>query len=229
MKKSLNKKVIKMCFVITVLIVVGILSLVVGRPLVKFASEPEKFRIWVDSNGFWGRLAYIGMMVLQIVAAFLPGEPFEMVAGYAFGTAQGTILCLLASAVGSILVLLLSRKFGMRFISLFFNKQQIEKIKFLRSSPKRILLFAVIFILPGTPKDLLCYFAGITDIKLWILMLICSFGRIPAIITSTLGGDALGTKSYILAIVVFSLTLLISLIGALIYKIISNKHNKNDK
>lgn len=218
-----------MCFVITVLIVVGILSLVVGRPLVKFASEPEKFRIWVDSNGFWGRLAYIGMMVLQIVAAFLPGEPFEMVAGYAFGTAQGTILCLLASAVGSILVLLLSRKFGMRFISLFFNKQQIEKIKFLRSSPKRILLFAVIFILPGTPKDLLCYFAGITDIKLWILMLICSFGRIPAIITSTLGGDALGTKSYILAIVVFSLTLLISLIGALIYKIISNKHNKNDK
>lgn len=229
MKKSLNKKVIKMCFVITVLIVVGILSLVVGRPLVKFASEPEKFRIWVDSNGFWGRLAYIGMMVLQIVAAFLPGEPFEMVAGYAFGTAQGTILCLLASAVGSILVLLLSRKFGMRFISLFFNKQQIEKIKFLRSSPKRILLFAVIFILPGTPKDLLCYFAGITDIKLWILILICSFGRIPAIITSTLGGDALGTKSYILAIVVFSLTLLISLIGALIYKIISNKHNKNDK
>ena len=66
MKIRLNKKVVKMCFVITVLIVVGILSLVVGRPLVKFASEPEKFRIWVDSNGFWGRLAYIGMMILQI-------------------------------------------------------------------------------------------------------------------------------------------------------------------
>ena len=81
MKIRLNKKVVKMCFVITVLIVVGILSLVVGRPLVKFASEPEKFRIWVDSNGFWGRLAYVGMMILQIIAAFLPGEPFELVAG----------------------------------------------------------------------------------------------------------------------------------------------------
>lgn len=228
MKIRLNKRILKICFIITVLTLVGILTFIVGKPLIKFASEPEKFRIWVDSNGFWGRLAYIGMMILQIVAAFLPGEPFEMVAGYAFGTVQGTILCLFASAVGSIFVLLLSRKFGMRFINLFFNKQQIEKVKFLRSSPKRILLFTVIFILPGTPKDLLCYFAGITDIKLWILMLICSFGRIPAIFTSTLGGDALGTKSYILAIVVFSVTILISLIGALIYKIISNRHNKND-
>lgn len=227
MKIRLNKKVVKMCFVITVLIVVGILSLVVGRPLVKFASEPEKFRIWVDSNGFWGRLAYIGMMILQIIAAFLPGEPFELVVGYAFGTVEGTILCLLASAIGSILVLFLSRKFGMKLISLFFNKQQTDNIKFLRSSPKRIMLFTVIFILPGTPKDLLCYFAGITDIKLWILMLICSFGRIPAIVTSTLGGDALGTKSYILAIVVFSVTLLISLIGTFIYKIISKRHNKH--
>ena len=58
-------------------------------------------------------------------------------------------------------------------------------------------------------------------------MLICSFGRIPAIVTSTLGGDALGTKSYILAIVVFSVTLLISLIGTFIYKIISKRHNKH--
>ena len=84
----------------------------------------------------------------------------------------------------------------------------------------------VIFILPGTPKDLLCYFAGITDIKLWKLILICSLGRIPAIVTSTLGGDALGTKSYILAIIVFASTVAVSLGGALIYKIISKKHNK---
>ena len=84
-------------------------------------------------------------------------------------------------------------------------------------------MFAVIFVLPGTPKDLLCYFAGVTDIKMWILILICSFGRIPAIVTSTIGGDALGTKSYILAIVVLIITFLISFSGVIVYRLISKK------
>lgn len=221
---KLNKHIIKAIFIIIVLLLVGVVCWYVGNPLVKFASEPNKFRSWVNSNGIWGRFAYIGMMILQIIAAFLPGEPFEMVAGYAFGTVEGTALCFIASAIGSILVLLLVRKFGIKFVKLFFGEEKINSVKFLHSSPKRILLFAVIFILPGTPKDLLCYFAGVTDIKLWILMLICSVGRLPAIITSTIGGDALGTKSYILAIAVFILTFFISVFGFVIYRIISNKH-----
>ena len=220
----LNKKIVKAIFVILVLILVGLICWYVGQPLVKFASEPEKFRLWVNSNGIWGRFAYIGMMILQIIAAFLPGEPFEMVAGYAFGTVEGTALCLIASAIGSILVLLLARKFGLKFVKLFFDDNKISSVKFLHSSPKRILLFSVIFIMPGTPKDLLCYFAGVTDIKMWILILVCSLGRIPAIVTSTIGGDALGTKSYILATVVLIVTIFVSLSGVIIYRTISNKH-----
>lgn len=221
---KLNKKILKIIFVITVLLFVGVVCWYVGNPLVKFASEPEKFRIWVNSNGVWGRFAYIGMMILQIIAAFLPGEPFEMVAGYAFGTIEGTALCFIASAIGSIFVLLLTRKLGIKLVKLFFDDNKINSVKFLHSSPKRILLFAVIFVLPGTPKDLLCYFVGVTDIKMWILILICSFGRIPAIVTSTIGGDALGTKSYILAIVVLIITFLISFSGVIVYRLISKKH-----
>ena len=220
---KLNKKIFKIFFVVIVLLIVGVVCWYVGNPLVKFASEPEKFRIWVNSNGVWGRFAYVGMMILQIIAAFLPGEPFEMVAGYAFGTIEGTALCFIASAIGSILVLLLTRKFGIKLVKLFFDDNKINSVNFLHSSPKRILMFAVIFVLPGTPKDLLCYFAGVTDIKMWILILICSFGRIPAIVTSTIGGDALGTKSYILAIVVLIITFLISFSGVIVYRLISKK------
>lgn len=222
----INKRIVKAVFVVLVLIFVGVFCWYVGKPLVKFASEPETFRIWVNSNGILGRIAYMGMMILQIFAAFLPGEPFEMVAGYAFGSVEGTLLCFFASALGSALVLLLARKFGLKFVSLFFNKEKIESAKFLHSSPKKTLLFFVIFALPGTPKDLLCYFAGLTDIKLWKLLLICSLGRIPAIVTSTLGGDALGTKSYVLAIIVLLATVLISFIGVLVYNKLSKKLTK---
>ena len=67
MSIKINKQILKICFVITVLLLIGILCWYVGNPLVKFASEPEKFRVWVNSNGVWGRLAYIGMMILQII------------------------------------------------------------------------------------------------------------------------------------------------------------------
>lgn len=227
MKTKFNKQVLKICFVVFVLALVGALCWVIAKPMMEFVGEPQKFREWVNVNGIYGRLAYMGMMILQIIAAFLPGEPFEMVAGYAFGTIEGTLLCLGASAIGSIIVLILARKYGMKFVGLFFKKEQIDKVKFLKSSPKRIFLFSIIFTLPGTPKDLLCYFVGVTDIKLWKLMVICSIGRIPAIVTSTVGGDALGTKSYVLAIIVFVSTVMISLAGAFVYKFISDKHNKN--
>lgn len=89
---------------VTALVVMGLLVWLVGVPLVRFASQPERFRDWVDSHGFGGRLAYMGMVILQVVVALIPGEPFEIAAGYAFGAVEGTLLCLVASALGSVCV-----------------------------------------------------------------------------------------------------------------------------
>lgn len=200
--------------------------IVVGVPLIRFASEPERFRLWIDSYGAWGELAYVGMVILQLIVAFLPGDPFEIVAGYAFGAVRGTLLCLLAEAVGSIIVILLVRKFGVRLVEVFFSKKKLQSVKFLQSSNRKTILFALIFIMPGTPKDLLCYFAGLTDIKLPILLLVTTVGRIPAVITSTVGGDALGEQNYLFAIIVFAVTAVISLGGVAAYNAISSHREK---
>ena len=66
---KINKHILKIVFVIVVLLLVSAVCWYVGNPLVKFASEPEKFRTWVNSNGIWGKFAYIGMMILQIICA----------------------------------------------------------------------------------------------------------------------------------------------------------------
>lgn len=199
---------------------------VVGRPLVRYASQPELFRQWIDGYGIWGPAVYMGCVILQILVAFIPGEPLELVAGYAFGSFWGTLWCLLASSVGSILVFLLVRKFGIRLVNVFYSEEKLHELRFLKKSKKRDILYAIIFILPGTPKDLLCYFAGLTDIKLSTFLLICSFGRIPSIITSTASGDALGQASYLPAVIILGITLGISGAGVLFYRHICRKHNK---
>lgn len=225
-KKQLSKKQLGFAVIAAATIVLAIIIWRVGVPLVRFASEPEKFRLWVESSGVWSRFAYAGMMIFQIIIAFLPGEPFEIAAGYAFGAVEGTILCLAASTLGSMLVFLLVRRYGMRLVELFFSADKLKSIRFLKTTPRRGFIFFIIFMIPGTPKDLLCYFAGLTDMKLLTWLAICSLGRLPAIITSTVGGDALGTSDYRFAIIVFAVTLGISLIGIAVYKLICKMHDK---
>ena len=139
------------------------------------------------------------------------------------------ILSIAAAAIGSIITFWLVRKFGMRLVRVFFSEEKINSVKFLKTSETRDFLFLIVYMLPGTPKDLLGYFAGLTDIPFPIFCLICILGRIPSVITSTIGGNALGTKRYGAAIITFAVTLAVSGIGLLIYNRICKKHKSKDK
>ena len=185
----------------------------VGRPMVRFVQKPELFREWVDAHGIWGNLAFLGMMFLQVVVAVIPGEPLEIGAGYAFGFLEGTLLCLLGIFLGSAVVFLLVRRFGMHLVEVFFDREKIHSLKFLQQSKKRDLLIFLVMFIPGTPKDLLSYFAGLTDIKLGRWLLITTVARLPSVITSTVGGNAVGEQNYLFAVLVFAGTLVVSGLG----------------
>ena len=197
----------------------------IGRPMIRFVNQPELFRSWVDSHGIWGNLAFLGMMVLQIVIALIPGEPLEIGAGYAFGFWEGTLLCMLGIAIGSTLVFLLVRRFGMLLVEVFFSREKIQSLRFLHHSPRRDFLIFLVLFIPGTPKDLLSYFAGLTDISLPKWVLIATVARIPSVVTSTAGGSLVGEKNYLSALLVFAATLLISALGLWIYNRISRSKN----
>jgi len=198
---------------------------VLTGPIARLATQPEQFRAWVDSHGLNAQLTYVCMVLLQVIVAIIPGEPVEIAGGYAFGAWEGTLLFFLGATTGSMLVFILVRRFGVRFVRLFFGEEKLERLRFLKKSPRRTLLFLIIFMIPGTPKDLLCYFAGLTDMKPVTWLVICSFGRIPSLVTSTLGGSALGDRSYFFAAIVFSAALLISLGGLLVYQYICRRNN----
>ena len=170
-----------------VLIVAGAWRFV-GAPLMRFLSDPDALRNWVEAQGWYSRLAFMGMVIFQVIIAFIPGEPFEIAAGYAFGAVEGTILSIAGAAIGSIITFWLVRRFGMRLVRIFFSEEKINSVKFLKTSSARMYLFLVIYMIPGTPKDLLGYFAGLTDIPFPVFCLICTLGRIPSVVTSTLGG-----------------------------------------
>ena len=219
-----QKKIISVSCIAVFLLFSALICWFVGRPMLKFVSEPEKFRAWVDGLGIYGRLAFIGMMVLQVFIAIIPGEPLEIGAGYAFGMWEGTLLCMAGALIGSALVFLFVRRFGIKAVEVFFSREKIRSLRFLQNQKKLNLWVFIIFAIPGTPKDLLCYFVGLTEMRFANWMLIISVARIPSVITSTIGGNALGMKNYLFAIMVFAATMLISAAGILIYRIICKRH-----
>lgn len=217
MTEKQRKAVAMLAFAIFI-VFVCVIGVVVGRPLVALADDPDAFRDWVDSYGIWSRFVYVGVVALQVVVAFIPGEPLELVGGYAFGAVEGTLLALAGIVVGSAAVFGLVRRFGVKMVEVFFTRDKIREMSFLKNPKKtRIIAFLLMFI-PGTPKDFLSYFAGLTKLRLGEWLGIVAVARIPSVIGSTISGGAAGSENYVLAAVVWGITLVISALGIGYYR-----------
>ena len=142
---------------------------------------------------------------------------------YAFGWFLGAVLCLLGTLVGQMVVFIFAKKFGLDFVEIFVSKKKLEKMSFLKDKEKIYVTIFFIFLIPGTPKDVLSYVAGITSIKLLPFLLVSGVARIPSVVSSTIAGSYLGVKNYKMAAIIFAVTIVISGILFFIYK----QHEKN--
>lgn len=231
-----TKKILGIVIIAVTVLIAGLLCWVIGKPLFECAGDEaklqafgEQFRAWVNERGILGRIVFVLLIVVQVVIAIIPGEPFEFAAGYAFGWLEGTILCMIGIVIGSAIIFALVRKFGKPFVNLFFPDKDLDNLKFMKNGERVGIVTFFLMFLPGTPKDLLSYAAGLTPMKFWTWMLIVAVARIPSIITSTISGDALNGNNIVLSIVIYGATLLLSGIGLLIYKAYCKKHQKPAK
>lgn len=223
-----KKRIIGIASVAAVLLVLVGLTIILGKPIANAIRDRAGFRQWMQGTGFWKYPLMVGIMALQVIIAFIPGEPIEIMAGYIFGSWMGMFLCLLGTAVGSVLIILAVRKLGMKLVTLFIRKEHLQNLRFFKETKKRDATIFLLFLIPGTPKDILTYLAGLVPIHLGKYLLLTSIARIPSVITSTMGGNKLGTKQYGQAIIIFAVTLVLTAIAALIYQQYQKRHPKQD-
>ena len=225
-----NIKARKTVSILSVAVIIVLFSLIawfVGRPLVReFVDSPETFRAYVKSHGVLGYLIMIGIMALQVVVALIPGEPFEVGAGFVFGWVQGTLLCLAATALASALVFLAVRKWGVKLVELFFSREKIMRFSFMQNAKKLDILIFLLFLIPGTPKDLLTYLVGLTPMKLSTFLLLTTVARIPSVVSSAVTGTLAHRGSYTAAIITYGVTLVITVVCILLYRRVSKKEKE---
>ena len=218
-KCSLNKqqKVSLACAAVSV-ILFALLFVFFGSRMLEMLREPKILTEYIDGFGAYSQLVFIAVRTLQTVVKVIPGEPVEIAAGLAFGTFGGLALCLVGTAVGSAIIVLLTRTLGMKFVTLFVSEEKLRSCALLKSSDRLYLLLFFFYLIPGTPKDIFTYAAALTDIKLWKFFVITGIARIPSIITSTMCGASLCQKNYLAAAVIYGVTLMLSVAGMLVYR-----------
>ena len=209
---------------ISIVIIIA-LCFLLGKPVMEFMVDPDKITAQLDSLGIWGPVVFILLNIVQVLLAIIPGGPFEVAAGALWGPVWGTIMCDIAMSTGGVVTFLFVKKFGIKFIELFTTREKIESVKFLKANKKSTTLLFLFFLLPGTPKDLMCYVVGLTDIKLPTWILINLVGRFPAILLSALGGSALGEQKYGIVIAAIVVIVVLYFVGSFLY----SKFNKDDE
>lgn len=213
-----------------ILIVLGLIVIVTitigfSIPFINHIDNPDRLRILLESYKGFAPIMFILLTIIQVLIPFIPGEPFELLAGYLFGSIKGALICLISSSIASIVIILLVRKYGTRLVHVFFKEKEHKKLDFLKTK-KAFFIYSLLFILPGTPKDLLCYVGGLAKFDLIPLIIVTTLGRIPGIITSTIPADVLGDKNYLSATMIYGATIVISLISLYVYKKIVDKNSK---
>ena len=221
-------KIIKLIlFILTILLLIYLT--IKFLPFFKNLSTREGqliFKEKIKNTGIFSPLIIIGIMILQMLVAFLPGEPVEIIAGMCFGTFGGILVILIGTFISSSLIYFFVRKFGNDFINTFFDEKKINKLKdskLLKDSKKVEEFLFIMFFIPGTPKDLFVYLGGLLNIKPLKFLMLATFARIPSIITSTFAGANLIEGNFKITIIAFIVTLFISIIGILF----ANKVHKN--
>lgn len=216
-KKKINiKELLKSSVPIIIFLLLMVALTIIFWPYVEMLGTEEgreSFKNWVQNLGFGGWLITLGIQLLQIFVAFIPGEPVEIMLGVVWGPWLGTFTCLLGIFIGTLTIFLLVRKLGMKFVKKVVGTDDLTKYKFLSDKNKVELTVFILFFIPGTPKDALTYIAPIAPIHPIKYILIATFARIPSIITSTILGDSIIEGNYLTAIIVFVITALISIFG----------------
>lgn len=197
-----------------------------SKQIYEIFGDPESVKTFLGQFNGFDKLVFVAIRAFQTVIKIIPAEPFEIVSGILYGTWGGMLLCMAGTLLGSVVIIALTKAFGRRLVSLFVPVEKIDSLKFLQNEKSVYFTLFLIFLIPGTPKDIITYVAGLTKLDMKKFMLVTGIARIPSILVSTWCGEQIINQNYKIAITVFAATLIVTAAFSLIYKKVSSAKTK---
>jgi len=174
-------------------------------------NDHDRFKETIDSFGPYSPLAFILLQVVQVVVAPIPGAPVGFLGGYLFGVKWGFIYSMIGLTLGSWLAFRIAGIFERWLVKKFVSSKKLKKFDYLMEREGVIIGF-FLFLIPGFPKDALCYILGLTPMRSGIFLMISTIGRIPGTLIATLQGAKVYHHHYTIFFVLVVVSVLITLV-----------------
>lgn len=231
-KRNLRKKfkifaaVFKMLIFLAIIVGIPLYLYFFQKALINEFSSMENVHGLFEEYKTQGIFFYIGAQALQIIICIIPGQWLQFGAGYVYGFWLGYLFSLIGALVGTVLTYYIAKVLGHDAMHLIFGEEKFRKMVNKLNSKKAVIIVFFIFLVPGVPKDMCNYVAGLSEIKLKPFLIVSLIGRTPGMMGSLLIGRQIGTGGYVSAVVIAAIAVIAFVLCVVFRKRLTSIMNK---
>lgn len=230
-KKIKQSDLIKLVGLVVFIVLITAIVVAIW-PTLSIVFEPggvETLIELITSQGPLGVLILLGMQLLQIIVAFIPGEVVQIAAGMMYGPLWGSVVILVGCVLSSMVVYELVHKLGAPFVRSMVGEKQLLKFRQFELSGKFGVTVFILFLIPGFPKDVLTYIVPLSDMNLRTFLLLSTIGRTPGVIILTYAAAGLADGNIVTSVIIFVVAALIAIIVLLLRNRIIDAISRHSK
>ena len=230
-KKIKQSDLIKLVGLVVFIVLITAIVVAIW-PTLSIVFEPggvETLIELITSQGPLGVLILLGMQLLQIIVAFIPGEVVQIAAGMMYGPLWGSVVILVGCVLSSMVVYELVHKLGAPFVRSMVGEKQLLKFRQFELSGKFGVTVFILFLIPGFPKDVLTYIVPLSDMNLRTFLLLSTIGRTPGVIISTYAAAGLADGNIVTSVIIFVVAAHIAIIVLLLRNRIIDAISRHSK
>ncbi len=220
-KESKKSKVIlavlKLFILLIILVGIPLYIYFFHKDILDEMSSLENVKSFLEANKGYSALIIMATQCIQIVICFIPGQWIQIASGYFFNIPFSLALALIGAFVGSVITYYLAKLLGHDAMHLFFGEEKMKDMIHKLNSKKAVIVIFLIFLIPGIPKDLCNYAAGLSEMRLKPFLIVSLIGRTPAMLGSIIIGRQLYLGGYGIAIGVAVFAVIACILG-IIYR-----------
>ena len=216
-KKKVAIAILKLIFLILIVILI---------PLYLYFYQQDflmRFRDFNDIVSFLERYKlqsipiYIILQIAQIVISVLPGQFFQLAAGYLYTFWPALLFSCIGAFLGTTITFWLAKGLGSDFVHIFFEKDKTEDYVKRLNSKKAYTIVFLLYAIPGIPKDVVSYAAGLSEMKYKPFIILSTIGRLPGMMGSIMIGSMWHKEEYV-GMIILAIIAVVAFCSCIIYR-----------
>lgn len=197
---------------ILLLLIIASVFLFFYYDLYTFFIDRKKIVAFVNSFGPLSVVIFIGLQILQVIVAPIPGEVNGFIGGYLYGPFLGTLYSTIGLTIGSWIAFVLARWLGLPFVERVISPRIIQKYDYFMEH-RGILITFILFVIPGFPKDALSYIIGLSHMRTSTFLVICTAGRLLGTLMLSISGNCARNDQIMATAVILGVSVLIVILA----------------